>query len=99
MTPTEEQIKAATQARIRQALAAIQSAQDQLSTACQMLSALEYGNPTYQKASKLYDSVHAFWYKVDGLQHHPKVRLDRTNIEALARRLDQLDQQKQDTKT
>lgn len=83
MALTEEQIKAATAARIRQALAAVQRAQDELGTACQCLSPLEWGDPTYRKAQKLYDEVHAFWYVVEGLTFNPKVRLDRVNIAAL----------------
>ena len=53
-----------------------------------MLSPLEYGSATHQKASKLYDQVHALWYKIDGLYHNPKVRLDRDNIAAIERQLD-----------
>lgn len=86
MSLTDAQIRAATQARLQQALAAVQRAQDELGTACQCLSALEWGDPAYQQASKLYDQVHAFWYVIDGLRHHRKVRLDRLNIEAIERR-------------
>lgn len=85
---TDDQIRQATQARIAQALAHVQRAQDALGRACSMLSALEWGDPTYKKAGKLYDQVHALWYVVDGLRHNAKVRLDRTNIEALEQSLD-----------
>lgn len=85
MKLSEEQIKAATQARIVQALAKVQLAQDDLGRACEMLSPLEHAAPIYRKAQQLYDKVHSFWYVVEGLKHNPKVRLDRTNIEAIER--------------
>lgn len=85
---TEEQIRKYTKSRIAAAQVAVQHAQDALGTACSMLSALQYGNPTYQKGHKLYDQVHAFWYKIDDLYHNPKVRLDPLNIEAIEKQLD-----------
>jgi len=85
---TEEQIRQYTKAHIAAARTAVHEAQDALGRACSMLSPLEYGSPTHQKASKLYDQVHAFWYKVDGLYNNPKVRLDRDNIAAIEKQLD-----------
>lgn len=86
---TDDEIRQHTQARINQALAHVQRAQDELGKACSMLSALEWGNPAYKKAGKLYDNVHAFWYVVDNLRHNRKVRLDRTNIAAIEQRSSQ----------
>ena len=31
--------------------------------------------------------MHAFWYRVDGLRHNPRVFLDSTNVDALEKRL------------
>lgn len=87
IVPTEEQIRAATVARIQAAQDALQRAQDALGDACSHLSALQWGSPAWKRASKLYDQVHAHWYVVQALHHHRKVRIDPTNIEALGRRL------------
>jgi hypothetical protein len=84
---TDAQIKQATEARIAQALKHVHAAQNELSRAREMLSALEYACPEYRKAGTLYDRVHDFWYVVDGLRHKRRVRLDRTNISALEQRM------------
>lgn len=88
MEPSKEQIRAATLAKIQRACDAIQEAQNQLGTACGELSALMYGAPAWKKASKLYDTVHAFWYVVDGLRQHSRVTLDSTNVDGLRRALE-----------
>jgi hypothetical protein len=85
---TDEQIRQHTKARVAAARTAVHEAQDALGRACRMLSPLEYGSPTHKRASKLYDQVHALWYKVDGLYENPKVRLDRRNIEAIEKQLE-----------
>lgn len=87
--PTELQIRGATLRKIQRACDAIQEAQNQLGTACGELSALMYGAPAWKKAHKLYDNIHAFWYVVDGLRHHSRVRIDSTTIDALRRALEQ----------
>lgn len=86
---TEEQIQAATRARVAQALAHIQEAQDSLLDACNMLSALRYANPLQRRTLKLHDTVKAHWYKVDRLHRDKRVVLDPLNIEALQARIDQ----------
>lgn len=86
---TEEQIQKATRARVAQALARIQEAQDALLDAANMLSALRYAHPLQLRTLKLHDSVKAHWYRVDGLHRNKKVRLDPLNIEALQARIDQ----------
>lgn len=52
--------------RVRKALDHIQAAQGQLDRACAELSTLVGGIPAWRRVSKLYDSVHAEWYKVKG---------------------------------
>lgn len=83
MKLTEEQIAVATQARVQAALNAIQRAQNELLTACQALSPLCAASKDYAACQKLYDAVHAFWYRIDGIRHRKGLRLDRANIEAL----------------
>lgn len=85
----EATLRAAALARCDQAMHHIQQAQDEMDRACQMLSALCYGNAAYKKAWALREKVHAFWYVVQNLRQLGKVRLDRTNVEALAVRLAQ----------
>jgi hypothetical protein len=80
-------LDAAKRARIQKALAHIQEAQNHLGSACGELSALCGAIPQWKRASTLYDQVHAFWYKVNGLTHSPRVFLDSTNVDALERRL------------
>ena len=83
----DEQLHAAKSARLQKALNHIQRAQNELGSACGELSALCGAVPQWKGASKLYDQVHAFWYRVDGLRHKKGVRLDSINIDAIARRL------------
>lgn len=80
-------LDAAARARIEKALAHIQEAQNHLGSACGELSALCGAAPTHKRASKLYDQVHAFWYKVSGLRHSPRIYLDSLNVDALEQRL------------
>lgn len=80
-------LNAAARARIDKALAHIQEAQNHMGSACGELSALCGAIPQWKRASKLYDQVHAFWYKVDGLIGSPRIYLDSTNVDALEKRL------------
>jgi hypothetical protein len=61
------------QARIDRALQQIEAAQALLGRACAELSTLCHGASAWQRCSKLYDQVHAFWYRVRSLpdgRHH-----------------------------
>lgn len=80
-------LDAAARAKIDKALAHIQEAQNHLGSACGELSALCGAIPQWKRASALYDQVHAYWYKVDGLRHNPRIYLDSTNVDALEKRL------------
>lgn len=82
-------LRAAALARCDQAMHHVQQAQNEMDRACEMLSALCYGNPEYKKAWALREKVHQFWYTVQSLRQRGKVRLDRTNVEALAVRMAQ----------
>ncbi len=86
MSLSPERLKAEAELRIRRALAHIQRAQNELAAACSELSALEYGYPTQKAVSKVYDAVHAVWYRVQRFQLSGRFRLDPTNVEALERR-------------
>lgn len=83
MKLTEEQIKAATQARVHKAMIHVQRAQAELGEVCGALGALEHVERVHLEARTLYDTVHAFWYKVEALTGSAKVRLDRDSIEAI----------------
>jgi hypothetical protein len=80
-------LRAAALARCDQAMRHIQQALNEMDRACEMLSGLCYGAPEYNKAWALREKVHAFWYVVEALRQRGKVRLDSTNVEALAARL------------
>lgn len=88
-TLTEEQIRAGGTERLRRAMALIERAQNDLASACSELSALEHCSPIWKKCHSLTDHVHAFWYRVQRQLNSGKFRLDSTNIEGLARRLDE----------
>lgn len=85
MKLTEEQIKAATQARIHRAMRNVQRAQVELGEVCGALGTLEHVERVHTEARTLYDAIHAFWYKVEMLTGSAKVRLDRDSIEAIER--------------
>jgi hypothetical protein len=82
-------LRAAALARCDQAMHHVQQAQNEMDRACEMLSALCYGNAAYKKAWALREKVHSFWYVVQNLRLQGKVRLDSTNVEALAVRMAQ----------
>lgn len=70
MSPAEE--KALSQelarARIHRAMDHVERAQTELGRACEELSPIMAGGPTWRRGSNLYDSVHSFWYVVRGLE-------------------------------
>jgi len=76
-------LQAATRAKVAAAMAAIERAQQELGTAASLLSSLQYGHPAQRATSKLYDRVHAHWYRVQRLQHDRRVRLDPANTAAV----------------
>lgn len=82
-----ELARAEAQRLVREALDHIQEAQNELAHACAALSALVGGVPVWKATGKLYDSVHALWYRVDGFRTGGRYKLDGVNLEALARRL------------
>ncbi len=84
---TSEVAQAEAQRRVQEALNHLQAAQDQLAHACAALSALQGGVPVWKATSKLYDSVHSLWYRVENFRLGGRYRLDGTNLQALERRL------------
>jgi hypothetical protein len=86
MKLSEVEIRAEARLRIERALANIQEAQNQLGNACAELSALEGGVPVWKATSKLYDSAHALWYRVERFRQQGRYRLDSINVQALERR-------------
>ena len=70
-------------AHLQRALDEIQEAQNGVTRALQHLAPITGGAPTYTKGHKLYDQVHAYWYRVRklidrldslGLDHDPGPR-------------------------
>ncbi len=57
----------AAQAQIQRALAHIENAQAELGRAQSELSSLRNIGPTWKRCGKLYNSVHAYWYRVQNL--------------------------------
>lgn len=88
ITPSKEQIRAATLAKIAKAQQHIEAAQNQLDSARSELSALMYGAPAWKACGALRERVHAFWYRVGDLRGMKRVTLDATNIERLARAIE-----------
>jgi hypothetical protein len=63
--------------RVHRALDRIQEAQNELGRACEQLSAIRFGHPTQLRVRKLYDRVHAEWYRTRNLLEDPRIELDR----------------------
>jgi hypothetical protein len=72
--------------RVQKALAHIQEAQAQLGRAAAELSNLEHGVVVWRMAGKLYDRVHAFWYRVEAFRKKGRFALDSIALDALAKR-------------
>jgi hypothetical protein len=68
--------------RIERALAQIQEAQYCLDRAAAELSSLCYGHPAQKRVSKLYDRVHAEWYRTAELRNDRRVVVDREPTKA-----------------
>ncbi len=75
-------LKAEAQRRVNCAMQAIERAQIELGNATQILSALQHGAPCWRATSKMYDRVHALWYRVQRLKHNSRVALDPLNTQA-----------------
>jgi hypothetical protein len=84
---TADQIRAEEQRQLRQALEHIQEAQNHLGRAGAILSNFERGAPVWTAAAKLYDRVHAFWYRVEGFRKSGLYRLDSLSLESFEKRL------------
>ncbi len=84
---TQEQIRTAARMRVESAMAHIERAQNELSSACADLSAITGGVPIWTACHKMTDKVHAFWYRVQNFSYGTKYSLDSVNIEGLKRRL------------
>lgn len=59
-----EEKKAEVELRVAKALRHIENAQTELGHATALLSNFLRGAPEWKRAGKLYDLVHAFWYRV-----------------------------------
>jgi len=82
--PTKEQIRAEAEMRVRKAMRHIENAQNELRSACEMLSPITYGAPIHRACDRLTNKVHAFWYRVQSFRYTRKYGLDSVNVEALA---------------
>jgi len=83
---TPEQLRAAAQARVLNALERIERAQGELASACADLSSLVGGIPVWRATSKLHDRVKALWHRVENFRRLGRFQLDSVNVEALERR-------------
>ncbi len=82
----QELLDAEAKRRVRVALRQIEEAQNLLGQACSTLSSLCYAHSQQLATSKLYDRVHAHWYKVQGaLEFNNKVCLDSLNKDSFLR--------------
>jgi hypothetical protein len=86
-TLTPEQLRAEANARVRNALARIERAQNELASACADLSSLVGGIQVWNVCHKLTDKVRDFWYRVDRFRAGGKFSLDSINVEAIERRM------------
>jgi hypothetical protein len=74
--------------RVRKALDHIQQAQLELGRASAELASLERGAVVWRLIGKLYDRVHAAWYRVEEFRKQGRFTLDGIALEALAKRLE-----------
>jgi hypothetical protein len=68
---------AAAKVRVQRALRHIQAAQDHLGQASAELGAVRFGAPTQRSLMRIYDKVHAEWYRVQKLLDNFRIELDR----------------------
>jgi hypothetical protein len=81
-------VRAEAERRVRKALDHVQNAQAELDRACAELSNLERGVVVWRLIGKLYDRVHAAWYRVEEFRKQGRFTLDGIALEALAKRLE-----------
>ena len=79
----EKEIRAASIVRVQRAMELIETAQNNLASACAELSTLEGAVSPWKACSKLTDKVHKFWYDVKRFRDAGRYRLDRNNIATL----------------
>lgn len=75
------------QRRIKRALDSIENAQGRLGDALADLSSLVGCNQLWTTGGKIYDRVHAFWYRVEAKRKAGKFELDGISAEALRKSL------------
>jgi hypothetical protein len=76
---------------VAKALRLIEDAQGLIGDACRVLSSLQYAAPQWRATSKLYDKVHAHWYRVrNTLELGPSARRVRLDPMSAATMLAQL---------
>lgn len=85
-TISPEQLRAIAQMRVLHALDRIQQAQSELLSACEQLSSLVGATTLHRATGKLYDRVHALWYRVDSFRNKGRYRLDDSNVRALLKK-------------
>ena len=73
--------------RIRKALEHVQRAQAELGRACEELSNIAPEPAARRELGKLYDRVHAAWYRVEAFRKSGRFDLDGIARETLARSL------------
>jgi hypothetical protein len=76
MKPADPNRHAVALARVHVALKKIEAAQGLLGQACAALSPICYGHPAQLRVGKLYNKVHAEWYRVKRLLDDPRLALD-----------------------
>jgi hypothetical protein len=86
-SPTPEQLRAEAEARVRRALAHIQEAQNHLGHAQAELSGIERGVRAWRLVGRLYDRVHAAWYRVEAFRKAGRFTLDGISTDTFAGRL------------
>jgi hypothetical protein len=74
--PVDPNRHAVALARVRVALKKIEAAQGLLGEACAALSPICYGHPAQVRVGKLYDRVHAEWYRTQRLLDDKRIELD-----------------------
>jgi hypothetical protein len=78
---TKQLRHALAQARVRRAMILVEDAQRRLGMAMSELSTLQYGAPAHGRVGKLYDRVHAEWYRLQNLFGDDRILLDREPTE------------------
>lgn len=82
-----ETLRRAAREKAARAMRHIENAQNELRSAQQELSALRGGATVWNRAGKMADACHAFWYRVQSFRDGGKYSLDPCATEALARRI------------